>query len=179
MGTPLPEWTEAVDEEAPLCGLSPKSTLVVTVYSSPQPEVHVKDAKEGTILAKLPLTDDDLRMGKVYDLIFDSETRFYLWIDGPGWHVQIPHYIIALPSGNCTITKGKSVRLPKPRTIPPYTLDENCEWVIDRESRKICWISPGDVRRGTGGHFWAGLSLVMVGDDGVLRKLTFKEPAHD
>ena len=179
-GAPLPEWTEAVDEEAPLSRLSPKSTRVVRVYSSPPSEVHVKDAKCGTILANLSLADDDLGMGKVYDLIFDSETRFYIKIDGPGWHVQIPHDIVASPSGNYshTIVKRELVHLPEPRAIPPYTLDENCEWVIDAESRKICWISPGDIRRGNGGHFWAGLSLVMVGDDGVVRKLTFKEPVH-
>jgi hypothetical protein len=138
----------------------------------------VKDAKDGTTLADLPLGDNDLETGEVYDLAFDSETRFHLKIDGPGRHVQIPHDIIALPSGQYshTITKGKPVPLPEPRATPPYTLDANCEWVVDAESRKICWISPGDIRRGNGGHFWAGLSLIMVGDDGVVRKLSFKEP---
>ena len=63
----------------------------------------------------------------------------------------------------------------EPRAMPPYALDANREWVLDRESRKICWIPPGNVRRGNGGHFWAGLSLVMVGDDGVVKKLSFKE----
>ena len=180
MGTPLPEWTEVADEEAPLSRLSPKSTWVVIVNSLPQPEIQVKDAQVGTILANLPLADDDWGMGKVYDLIFDSETRFYVKIDGPVWHVQIPHDIMASPSGNCshTIIKGKPMHLSEPRAIPTYTLDENCEWVIDVESRKICWIPPGNVRRGNGGHFWAGLSLVMVGDDGVVRKLTFKEPVR-
>ena len=32
------------------------------------------------------------------------------------------------------------------------------------------------LRRGDGSHFWSGLSLVMVRDDGVVRKLTFKDP---
>jgi hypothetical protein len=73
-------------------------------------------------------------------------------------------------------TEGEPVPLPEPRETPPYTLDENCEWVIDTKSRKICWISPGNVRRGDGGHFWAGLELVMVGDDGVVRKVSFTEP---
>jgi len=177
-GTPLPEWTEAVDEDAPLSGWSPNGTWFITVHSSPRPELHVKDMKHGIVLANLPLEDADLGTGEVYDLIFDSENRFYLKIDGPGWHVQIPHDIIPSPSGDYshTITKEEPVPLSEPRATPPYTLDANCEWVIDAESRKICWISPGNVRRGNGGHFWAGLSLVMVGDDGVVRKLTFKEP---
>jgi len=177
-GTPLPEWAEAAGENAPLGELSPECTRIVIVYGSPRRGLRVKDAKDGATLANLLLADHDLGPGEVYDLAFDSETRFYLKIDGPGWHVQIPYDIVTSPSGvySHTITKGEPMFLPEPREKPPYTLDENCEWVLDANSTKICWISPGNARRGNGGHFWAGLSLVMVGDDGVLRKLTFKDP---
>jgi hypothetical protein len=177
-GAPLPERTEAADGEAPLIGWSPECTRIVTVYGSPRRELRVKDAKDGTLLADLPLGDDELGTGEVYDLTFDSETRFHLKVDGPGLHVQILHDIIPSPSGpySHTITKGGPVRLSEPRATPPYTLDANCEWVVDAESRKVCWISPGDIGRGNGGHFWAGLSLVTVGDDGVVRKLSFKAP---
>ena len=176
-GTPLPEWTESANEDGPLSGLSPEHTRIVTVYSSPRRELRVKDARDGTALAKLPL-DDDLAAGEVYALTFDSETRFYLKIDGPGQHVQIPYDISASPSGrySYTVTRGKPVPLSEPREKPPYTLDANFEWVLDAKSRKVCWIPPGNVRRGSGGHFWVGPSLVMVGDDGVVRKLSFKEP---
>ena len=176
--TPLPEWIEAAGEDPPLSGLSPDCTRIVTFYGSPRQELRVKDAKDGTVLAKIFRGDDDLEMGDVYDVTFDSKTRFHLKIDGTGRHIQIPHDIIPSPSGphSHTITKGEPVPLSKPRETPPYTLDANCEWVVDAKSRKICWISPGNVRRGNGGHFWAGLSLVMVGDDGVVRKLSFREP---
>jgi len=176
-GTPLPKWTESTNKDGPLSGLSPKHTHIVTVYGSPRRELRVKDAKDGTVLANLPL-DINLTAGEVYDLTFDSETRFYLKIDGPEHHVQIPYDITASLSGTYshTITEGEPVALLEPRETPPYTLDENFEWVLDARSRKICWIPPGNVRRGSGGHFWAGLSLVMVGDDGVMRKLSFKEP---
>jgi hypothetical protein len=177
-GTPLPEWTEGADEDPQLSGLSPDCTRIVTFYGSPRWELRVKDAKDGTILANLPLGDDGLEMGKVYDVIFDSTTRFHLKVDGPGGYVQIPYDILPSPSGphSHMITKGEPVALSGPREIPPYTLDANCEWVVDAESRKICWISPANVRRGNGGHFWNGLSLVMVGGDGVVRKVSFKEP---
>jgi hypothetical protein len=177
-GARLPEWTEAAEEDAPLSGWSPNCTRIVTVCGSPRRKLRVKVANDGTILASLPLEADDLGIGKVYDVTFDSEIRFYLKIDGPGLHVQIPHDIIPSPSGpySHTIIKGEPVILPEPRATPPYALDANCEWVVDAESRKICWISPGNIRRGNGGHFWAGLELVMVGDDGVVRKLSFKEP---
>ena len=178
-GTPLPEWTAEEPGDAPLSELSPSCTRVVTAVSnSPQRELRVKDLEGGITLANRPLELGDLGVGEVYDLTFDSETRFHLKIDGPGWHVQIPYDIIPSPSGpySHTITQGEPVPLSEPRIKPPYTLDANCEWVIDTKSRKICWVSPGNVRRGNGGHFWAGLSLVMVGDDGIVRKLTFREP---
>jgi WD40 repeat protein len=175
---PLPEWTAAANEEALFGGSSPDCTWIVTFYDSPWQVLRVKDANDGTILANLHLEDDDLRTGKVYDVAFDSETRFHVKIDGPGWHVRVSHEIITSPWGpySHTTTKEEPVPLSKPRESPMYTLDANCEWVVDTESRKICWISPGNVRRGDGGHFWAGLELVMVGDDGVVRKLSFREP---
>jgi WD40 repeat protein len=175
--TRLPEWTDAVNEDPPLSGLSPDCTRIVTYFGPPRRELRIKDTKDGTILANLSLGDDDLEMEEVYNVTFDSATRFHLKVDGPGWHVQIPHDIIPSPLGpySHTITRGEPVPLLEPRTVPSYTLDANCEWVVDAESRKICWISPGNVRRGNGGHFWAGLSLVMVGDDGVVRKVTFKK----
>ena len=179
-GSPLPERTEE-SEGAVLCGLSPKCTQTATVYNSPRRELCVKDVKGGgIILAKVSLEDVDFGTEEVYDVTFDSETRFYLRIDGVGQHIQIPYDIIASPSGGFshTITKGEPVPLLEPRETPPYTLDGNCEWVLDAKSRKICWISPGDIRRGDGGHFWAGPSLVMVGDDGAVRKLTFKDPEY-
>ena len=175
-GTPLPEWTEAA-EDALFSGWSPKCTLAARVHSSPQWGLCVRHVKDRTILAVLPL-EDDVGAGEVYDITFESETRFSLKISGPEQHIQIPYDITALPSGNYphTITKGEPVPLSEPRATPPYTLDMNCEWVLDTKSRKVCWISPGDIRRGHGGHFWVGPSLVMVGDDGVVRKLTFKDP---
>ena len=159
--TPLPEWTEAADEDPPLSGLSP----------------DMKDAKDGTVFANRLRGDDDGEIGEVYDVAFGSQTRSHLMLGGMGQRVQISHDKLASPSGfhSHTITEGGPV-LSEPRATPSYALDANCEWVVDAESRKICWISPGNVRRGNGGHFWAGLSLIMVGDDGVVRKLTFREP---
>ena len=178
--TPLPKQAEAVDEDPPLSGLSPDCTRIVTFHGSPRWELRVKDANDGTILANLPLGDGgfEMGMGEVYDVTFDSKIRFHLKIDGPGQHVQIPYDIIPSPSGSHShrIAKAEPMALSEPRATPPYKLDANCEWVVDAKSRKVCWVSPGDVRRGNGGHFWAGLSLVMVGDDGVVRKLSFREP---
>jgi hypothetical protein len=180
LDTSLHERVGLPDENTPrlMYGLSPACTKIATVYIPTRAHLWVNDMKHGDLLAWLPLEDDDLGSGEVYDIIFDSETRFYLKIDAPGQHIQIPFDITAPLPGwvSHTITKGEPMPLSEPRATPPYTLDPNCEWVLDTQSRKICWISPGNLRRGNGGHFWAGLSLVMVGDDGVVRKVSFKEP---
>lgn len=176
--TPLPIWPEASEDNALLGGLSPSRTRIVTVYNLRRRELWIKAVEDGTILAKLHLEDRGLEAGVIYDLTFDSETRFHLKIDGPRHHIQVPYDVIALPLGpySHTIKRGKPVPVSKPRKIPPYTLDSSLEWVLDARRRKICWIPPEYVRRGSGGHFWADLSLVMLGSDAIVRTLTFKEP---
>ena len=178
-GAPLPRWAPAAEEDALLGGLSPNCTQIATVHDLPQREIRVKDVTDGTVLANLPL-EDGIGTGVIYDLTFDSETRFFLSVDGPECNFRIPYNIIASPSGQYshTIAKGEPMPLPKSRATSPYTLDANCEWVIDPQSRRICWIPPDTIRRGNGGHYWTGLSLVMLGEDGVVRKLTFKAPGR-
>ena len=181
LGVSLPKRIELPDEDPPrlLYGLPPAYTKIAAAYSSLRRELWVKDAEDGIVLARLRLEDGDLGSGEVYDLIFDSETRLYLKIDGPGQHVQIPYDITASLSGwtfPYTIIKGEPIPLSEPRATSPYNLDANREWVLDAQSRKICWISPANLRRGGGSHFWTGLWLVMVGDDGVVRKVSFREP---
>jgi hypothetical protein len=141
-------------------------------------EVVIQAWRSGTPLPVWTKAADDLEMGEAYDVTFDSQTRSHLKLAGSGQHVQFPNDIIASPSGSHshTMTDGEPLLSSEAQETPPYSLDADCEWVVDAEFRKICWISPGNVRRGDGGHFWAGLSLVMVGDDGVVRKLTFREP---
>ena len=167
-GTPLLGRTEFGYGVHLLRRLSPERTRIVTVYRSHPGKISVEEASYLNTLRELPLVDE-LEKGELYDLTFDSEERLNLKFKGPGWHVQIPYDITPFRE----ITKGEPVPFPQET---PYTLDANLEWVLDVESRKICWIPPGNIRKGMGGYFWAGPSLVMVGDDGVVRKLTFKEP---
>lgn len=61
----------------------------------------------------------------------------------------------------------------------PYELDENLEWVIDAKSRRVCWLPPGYVSGTENGHCFAGSSIVMAGEDGIVRRLTFTEPRSD
>ena len=56
-----------------------------------------------------------------------------------------------------------------------YDVDDSREWVI-RSSKRVCWIPPGYISSIERSYCWAGNALVMSGQDGVLRKLTFREP---
>jgi len=180
LGISLDERVQLGPEGAPwaLHKLSPARTKIVTAFESIDFwEIRLYDTGRKYITAELNLKSGD---GTVYDLTFASETRFYVKMYKPGWHVQIPCDITASPAWDLfrkyTITKGEPMTLSEPRVPPSYTLDANHEWVLDARSRKICWISLGNLRRGNGGHFWAGQWLVMVGDDGVVRKVSFREP---
>jgi len=176
-GTTLYGSVELPDEDTPrlVYGLSPAGTKIATASGSGGWDLWVHGAKDGFLVAGLrPYSEG----GEVYDLTFDSETRFHIRIYRQGQHVQIPFDITPKRSGDSspTIIRGEPMLLSEPQATPPYTLDANCEWVLDAQSRKICWIPPGNLRRGNGGHFWAGLWLIMVGGDGVVRKVSFKEP---
>jgi len=155
---------------------SPTYTRFVIVKDSVGLGLQINDTKNGDVLAKLVLSLSVRK--RVHGLTFDSETRFYLEINRPE-HVLIPYDITASPSDSrypYTITEGEAIDPSEFWTRTPYTLDTNCEWILDAQSRKICWISPANLRRGDGSHFWAGSSLFMVGDDGVVRKVSFREP---
>jgi WD40 repeat protein len=68
------------------------------------------------------------------------------------------------------------------RSVPPasqYALDKGLEWVVDAKSRRVCWLPPGYVSGIDDGYFFVGSSIVMAGRDGILRKLTFREPRSD
>ena len=170
-----PKRIETTDEDKPrlLYRLSPARTKMATYYGE---ELWVNNTEDGHLLARPPKIGDDL--GEVYDLVFDSETRIYLKVDGPGQHFQIPFDITPSTSPDQLPHWGEPMPLSEPRATPPYTLDAKCEWVLSAQSRKICWVSSRDIRRGSGGHLWAGTSLVMVRGDGVVRKVTFNEPGR-
>ena len=175
-GASVPEDSELIMPRV-LCALSPGRTMMLTVTAW-SGFLQVTDTKSGDLLAVSDI--DNVAGGGAYDITFYSETTFYLKVNGPNQPFKIPYNLEPRgpPSSSpyqypLSVIKGQPEPLSEP---PPYTLDANCEWVLDSKSRKVCWISPGNLRRGDGGHFWIDTTLVMVGGDGVVRKVTFKEP---
>jgi WD40 repeat protein len=61
----------------------------------------------------------------------------------------------------------------------PYALDDSLEWVVDAKSRRVCWLPPGHTSGTEDGHFFVGSSIVMGGQDGIVRRLTFRNPSSD
>ena len=83
---------------------------------------------------------------------------------------------IQCPTGIRALSEEKV--LPSPH-LALYELDEDLEWVVNTKSRRVCWLPPGYVSGIEGGHFFVGSSIVMAGQDGIVRKLTFGEPRSD
>lgn len=76
-----------------LYGLSPAWTKAVMVSTAIR-EMRIKDTTYGATLAPPARNDTDLESGEVYEITFDSETRFYLKIDRPGQHIRISYDVI-------------------------------------------------------------------------------------
>ena len=114
-------------------------------------------------------------------LTFDSETRFYSYHDNH----RVP-YDLSFSPGECTTyTIIRHER--QPWTVESskrqYEVDISREWVVS-DSKRICWIPPGYIGSTQVGYVprviredccWAGSNtLFMVGQDKVLRALTFR-----
>ena len=99
---------------------------------------------------------------------FESENKFYSHHDT----FRTP-FIISPPtlSNGQSITPGEKQPLDDRRL---YDVDDAHEWVVC-SSKRICWIPPGYIGSGRRCHWWAGDTLIMFGQDGVIRKLTFRK----
>ena len=108
------------------------------------------------------------------DITFDSEHRFHFH-----YHThRIPYDVVAsLHATNNLVVRGGRLRLvgraQKERYCEEdYCLDGGHEWVVSG-SQRVCWIPSGYIGSTEASHFWAGSSLVMVGQGGTLRVLVF------
>ena len=168
-----PRWTLPTKELPSAVKFSPACTRLVTFHNGhSRSSVRVWDAYDGRRLAWMSI--DDPHAPCPLDITFDSEDRFYLYDD---IHRE-PHVInAAIQTGNPTthfITRCAKERLDERVSEERYCLDDGHEWVV-YGSWRICWVPPGYIGSAPGSHCWAGSSLVMVGQDGILRRLTFLE----
>ena len=165
-----PKWTVAMDRPPSIGRISPAGTRLVTFHSEGRTtRTCVWDTKNGQLQAQLLNSSDSLPS----DITFESETRFYSHHDD----CRVPYDINPSPDASTTcLIKVRHEQ--EPWTVRSsergYKVDSRCEWVVSG-SERICWIPPGYIRLTNNGYCWAKTdTLVMVGEDGTLRKLTFR-----
>ena len=176
-----PRWTVEIDGLPSIGAISSSGAQLVTFHDAHnQTCIYLWDIRYGKLKA-------ELRTGPVHplDITFDSETRFYsrqdtslvLYDVTSSLHDRtftiVPSSVPATLSHS--ITRSGPLSLTRGTRKKHYDLDSTHEWVVNG-SKRICWIPPGYIGSAQPSYWWAGHSLVMIGQDGKLRKLTFKEP---
>ena len=169
-GDRLPKWTRGMDSEPSVIAISPSGTRLVTSHSIKRATcIRMWGAGNGQLQAELSV---DAFNPLPSDIAFDSDTRFYSHHD----NYRVPYDLNFSPRAPTTRTIIHHER--QPRTVESsesnYQVDSRREWVM-RGSKRICWVPPGYLRHNTGGCCWTRSgTLLMMGDDQVLRALTFR-----
>ena len=159
------KWTVQIDGTPSIGGISPSGAWLVVFYDvGNQTCISIRDAQKGELKTKL-LVD----LIHPLDITFDSESRFYSHHDT----YRVPYDYDWSSRDRSYIISPLDRRLPLIERY--YDVDDTCEWVV-ADSKKICWIPPGYIGSAQSSYCWVGCSLVMAGQDGMLRKLTFREP---
>ena len=157
----VPRWTVKVADAVETCRISPTAVRLVTLHVTENLNcICVWNAQNGQLETQCK------GMATPRDIKFYSDTEFCLYGD--------------MYDGSYTIGSGRlalsNIRLSLPMPKPPQSryldVDDTHEWVVG-DSKRVCWIPPGYIGPFRFSYCWVSYSLVMVGQDGVLRKLTF------
>ena len=183
-----PRWTVEIGKPPSACEISLYGGRIVTFHKlGSQTRVCVWDAWRGRLEAQL-------RVDFIHptDITFHSETEFY-----SHHHSFDVRFVVSPPesanplrgasrtyrdvssSESATLSHSITHRgQPSPPTGCPqkrcYDVDNTCEWVVSG-SKRICWIPQGYIRSAQPNYWWTGHLLVMAGQDGTFRVLTFRE----
>ena len=183
-GNILPKWTTEMDGLPSIGAISPGGTLLATLHNvDQQTRVCVRNAQNGRLHAQLlihqfqsvflglnqAVQDSGSEAIHPLEIEFESEDRFYT------------HHETYRTPFDLDLRKGATRPIFRRSQLPlvgrpretQYHVDVNREWVV-RGSDMICWIPPGYISSGQGSYRWVESELVMVGQDGTLRKLTFR-----
>ena len=156
----VPSWAVELDEMPDIVRISPNAIRLVTVHTSGDlSRVCMWNAQNGRLYAQR-------KVPPPLDIQFTSDTRFYA-----DYHRYQVSYTVP-PLGRGIRYERQNLPLPERLQERRYLVDEMREWVV-RGSKRVCWIPPGYIGSVEHSYCWAGSSLVMVGQDGMLRKLTF------
>ena len=201
----FPEWETYLSELVLLAALSPSGGELVVVVESVDGGwgFHVVDALDGKALFSAAQAGRPPK-----NIAFTSKTEFYTEHEVEDCHEETPraqesrgsparvvpvstleahsdhrviHCVRKTFALNPRWSSGMIRKLSEEETLltHPYELDKDLEWVVDAKSRRVCWLPPGHISGTENGHFFVDSSIVMAGQDGIVRKLTFREPRSD
>jgi hypothetical protein len=108
-------------------------------------------------------------LSRPLEVRFESENKFYSRHDT----YRVPFVITPTSSLSHSITCGERQPLDELQQRH-FDVDNAHEWVV-RSSKRICWIPPGYVGLHHFSYVWDGDVLIMGGQDGMVRKLTFRK----
>ena len=176
----LPKWTVEMDQPPSVGGISPTGTRIVTVHSA---KYGILICAWGTENGQAQARLESWSYSLPSDITFDTETRFYFhhhdYCDPYDFETLSIHDYAREPySWAKPYTPHRiACRSRQPRTVKSgegqCEVDSGREWVVS-DSKRICWVPPGYISSAGSGYCWARPdTLLMAGEDGTLRTLTF------
>ena len=175
----VPRWTVQVDRMLKVGRISPTAVWFVTLHDTlaltERPAcIRIWSTQNGELMGK----KGGKLCGRMPDqldgtgITFTSHSQFWLHHD-----ISFMTYTVD-PQGRITIDAGGEVAPPpRPERLQkkqPFFVNSAGEWVIcDACLKKVFSIPPGYIGSTRPSYCWAGSTLVMAGQDGILRKITF------
>lgn len=158
-----PRWTAEVDGVPDIGGISPTAARLVTFHTMDGvSRVYVWNAQNGRLDERREHISPPLRIE------FASDAAFSLKYDGFRASCIFGSQELAV------YEESLDYRSERSQEKQYFDVDDTHEWVV-RDSKRICWIPSGYIGSIEPSYCWAGSLLIMVGQDGVSRKLTFLE----
>ena len=156
----VPRWTVEVDCVPETCRISPTAVRLMTRdTSNGMSRICVRNAQNGQV-------DAQLKCASAPDIEFTSDAEFCSHHDG----YRLSYSLNSQGLGHFATVVPPSLVPPQERRY--FDVDDAHEWVVSG-LKKICWIPPGYIGLTPPSYCWVGYSLLMAGQDGILRKLTF------
>ena len=172
-GGEAPEWTDEAPGPELVGGISPSGSRLVVIEVNEPFTARLYLTRDGTCIGKLIV----YRPWPIGSVKFESEDRFYL--DYVTYHDFEPNYRLPfIISQSNPSSHLYSIHLEEPSSAGKQRrfcdVGDDREWVTG-PSKRFCWIPPGYIGSTNWSYGWAGDTLIMSGDDGVLRKITLQK----
>lgn len=164
-----PRWTVKVDG-VPEIGsqISPTGAWLVTLHTADGLGcVCVWNTENGQLLGRSKNTSPP------FDIEFTSDTNFTIHDSKKRTFCFV--HLGELSEGVTLLPLNKRSPDKKSQEKVYLSVDNTREWVVVGPKR-VGWIPPGYIRSTEPNHCFVGYTLVMVGQDGTLRSLTFSFP---